>query len=297
MRYRHVFFSLKYLNYKVCDTILLQNKKTGGVHMKCKICGKNAEKRIQIRRGYLCQSCFDKLPDSVKANAKNVTTKQLKKLLRIVHEPSEPAKLQIGFMYLGMSSLWLHGRAIRIEDIRNISWHFHPIRAEEKGNICYGVVGIVIETRQPYFVLEEPLYDHEIRAEYHISGHTITYSLPLMLEIIIMDIRKAIETKQNDFSAVIHKCSKREYSYHHHKNQSRSNSHSDRSRHNQTGSGKPDVLRNARNLYGLQDVFTREQLNREKRKLTKKYHPDICHDENAKEMMQMVLTYYKLLLP
>lgn len=66
--------------------------------MKCKICGKNAEKRIQIRRGYLCQSCFDKLPDSVKANAKNVTTKQLKKLLMIVHEPSEPAKLQIGFI-------------------------------------------------------------------------------------------------------------------------------------------------------------------------------------------------------
>lgn len=268
--------------------------------MVCGLCQKKIQNGVKIRRGYICEDCFTQLPSSIKENIKTFSSKHLLELIKILHRPSFSQRLRFGRIYITATGVQIDNWEINIKDIRNISLNFHPSRQGIFPNVCQGVAIIVIETWHPHFILEEPMSKNwgngkEDQVNFFIRGYEITYIFSLKIENFVRDIQIAIYKKQNNFIDIIHKYGVKNDSQHqkkHAENQSYNSKKKD-------NTPKDSIqLQKAKKMYGIQDSFSEDDLTKIKRKLLKKYHPDINENKKqATEITKAILDYYDLLLP
>lgn len=271
--------------------------------MVCKLCQKQIQNGVKIRRGYICRECFLRLPDCIKKNIDSFSSKHLTQLMGIIRIPSKPYVIRIERVYFTMTGIQINNWEINIKDIRNISLNFHPFTQGASPNTCYGIATIVIETRCPHFLLEEPiknnLNDNKLdKVIYRIEGNSIIYFFPSRVESIIRDIQIAIEKRQDNLLDVF-----RKYGLDN-SNRRQKQQTNNQNRYSKGNNNRPKELTpldKAKRIYGITGPFTKTDLDKRKRCLVKRWHPDVCENreykEQATEMVKAILASYDLLLP
>ena len=118
----------------------------------------------------------------------------------------------------------------------------------------------MIETTEPKIQIEEPFISTEIR--YYISGKDISYSYPTNIQQMFTNIQQVID--EGTFEMLKFKPNKEEY----HKHQQA----------NRNGGKRMTEFERAKTLYEVEIPFTVEEINKKKKELMKKYHPDLGGD-------------------
>lgn len=264
--------------------------------MVCSICKHQLVKKIKTKHGCICPDCYGRLPDSVKNSIRLFTPKQLTELSQICHEHKSLARLRVNNLNICDHSLQINNWEINIEDIENISTNFHPVRQGEAADVCCGYISIVIETKKPHCLIEEPFVDHEIVVRYHINGRNITYIYKQDVSQIFMDIQSAVRNQEGSFIKAILNFSKRKQKEHSSSNTNETREQTSKS--NNSSAGKSSPFAEARRMYGVTIPYTKQTLDQRKRVLLQKWHPDhnMGNEALAQEMTTLILRNYELLL-
>ena len=228
--------------------------------MICKLCGKDTIEKKQIKDGYICPECYRVLPRSFRDNAKKITIKQLSSAKKIIKPKYSKPWAICESVKICNTSIQIDNWEIELKNIKSIKLNFHPKNSGSKDGYVYGVVTLLIETTEPKIQIEEPFISTEIR--YYISGKDISYSYPTNIQQMFTNIQQVID--EGTFEMLKFKPNKEEY----HKHQQA----------NRNGGKRMTEFERAKTLYEVEIPFTVEEINKKKKELMKKYHPDLGGD-------------------
>ena len=293
--------------------------------MRCKMCRNEiVGNSIQTKNGCICQGCYDQLPNSIKASIRSFTVQQLKEVKTVIGEPFERSWVECGRLKLCMESIILNGFAIKLKDIKRISLNFHPKYPWNAARTVMGTVTVVIETKSPHIILEEPFFDRDIKAVYTIYGKNITYTYSYELEKLVREVQKAVDADTDLYDAAARyseevgrrkeaeaaKQKKAEAERKAREEAARRQAEEDRKRKEKIKNEKQrnqnrytggyakkaqeplTPFEQAKKMFGVELPFTLKELDSRKKELAKKYHPDMGGDT---ETFQQIMEYYEML--
>lgn len=277
--------------------------------MVCGVCKRTAVNRNKIKRGVICEQCLRSLPESVQASADQFTAAQIRSLIQIVHTPAE-ADYKTIWAYSGNRNLkfskdamWLGQRLIRIKDLRSIRLDFHAKGIAKDPNTVTGIITLVIETKSPHFLMEEPITKNDICISYRISGCEITYEYPYYLDHLIHTVQMCIASGADTFDEAKAKMEARKRYEEQCKAEEEKKrraqegqTHTKRnasSAHNTSHAQSPFDA--AKKMYGVELPYTKQELKKIRNRLIleKKAHPDIGGSD---ELFKEIQSAYELLL-
>lgn len=230
--------------------------------MICKICGKDTIENNKLKNGYICNDCFNALPRSFKENISKITTKQLLSAKKIIRKATATPWAVCESVKICADSIQIAEWEISLKDIKKIGMNFHPKQYGSKQGSAYGMITIVIETVAPKIMIEEPFIQTEIG--YYINGKEIVYSYPSKIQLMLSNVQSVIDDKS--YNTEKFKPKKEET----HRSNGRSATHN----HGR----KLTEFERAKALYEVEIPFTLEEINKKKKELMKKYHPDLGGD-------------------
>lgn len=155
--------------------------------------------------------------------------------------------------------------------------------------VCFGICTLVLETKNPHWLLEEPLMDHEIAVQYSIYGDAITYRYTPEMEWTICELQNAI-SKGHSFWGIINALNEKRK-----KEQEQARNEKRGKNKNPNQERKITDFERAKKLYGLEIPYTMEELHRRKRALLKNVHPDQSNDPKATEKAQEINRLFDVL--
>ena len=227
--------------------------------MICKLCGRDVIEKINCKKGYICQDCFNKLPHSFQNSINKLTVEQLRKSKEILHRRIGKPWAVCESFGLCDKSVQLGTFEVALTDIDKIHLNFHPLKKGGGEDLVYGIITIVINTIEPKMRIEEPLLKTEVK--YYISGKNISYVFPHNIALMINNIQVAIDRKIYDSTGF--KPAK------------------EKAREEREKAGDPIKRKNratefalAKKLFGVEIPYTKEEIIEKKRTLLKKFHPD-----------------------
>ena len=233
--------------------------------MICKICGKDTIEYRQIKNGNICTGCYNELPRSFKENIQKINTKQLASAKKILHKATSKSWAvcnNIATVSICDHSIQIDKIEIMLKDIKSIKLNYHPKSNGSRQGYAYGMITIIIETAEPHIMIEEPFMMADVA--YYINGKTIAYSYPTKIQQMFTNIQEVINNKTYDTS-----------SFKPHKESAHTKST------NKGAAQRPrptTEFERAKMLYEVEIPFTVEQINKKKKELMKKNHPDIGGD-------------------
>lgn len=178
--------------------------------MQCKICRCRFKKdnMVEVRNGSICTSCFESLPDSVKINIKNFTVRQVFQIKKLMHPASSKMWIESGVFGIGKESLCIKGNEYFLKDLRNVRLNFHPREIGKHPNTVIGTITVVLETKMPHFMIEEPFFPADVTVGYSISGKNVYYHYSYEIEQLFNAIQDCIHDKVYDMTQYIMKYKK-----------------------------------------------------------------------------------------
>ena len=244
--------------------------------MNCSICNENRVSIKRCRGGMLCESCLKKLPEAVRINIKDFDIKPLSELIKVIKPIGEEQAITMGHFGISKSGVQLNNIHYDIRNIKEISTNLHPIESTEYGFVK-GTMTIIIELKNPRFLIEEPCFDNKITAAYSISGRNITYRFSEKTEYLISLINSAVEKGASDLGSFIDLYFERFAS-----KKEENKKEENKNNYYETPDEK---LAWALRTLELTLPVTEEDIHRKKRALNLKYHPDLGgSEEKAKEI-------------
>lgn len=275
----------------------------------CKLCGSgNAEGKIKIKGGRICQRCYVRLPQGVRNSIGSFSAKQLnqiKQIVRIADPPEENIWKVSGRFKVGTYAIYLNGTEYKIKNLRSVRLNFHPKDLGQKPNTALGMPSIVIETKEPHILIEETFQDSLCEVEYVISGMNITYFYSREIEHVLSCVQGAIDREipfipeaklEMDREEQERKARKRNrYAG---RNDERAKQEERRRKENErkkTQKRDETPLESALRIYGLQQPFSLESLKQRRNLLlkTQPIHPD---NGGTNEKFKEFQSAYEILL-
>lgn len=295
----------------------------------CGICGKEYGTH-EIKDGKLCGHCFERLPESIQKRCKSFTKREMIRLNKQIVEPDIWGR--IGALGIGKDMISINGKGIRLKNLKRISLHFHPWKAGERPGTVIGRATVIVELIRPHIVLEEPLLWENMTVFYHISQKKITYKYPCQLELLIGMVQKCLKKWNHSMAPNREKaCSLlREYSKKRAEDEKRirnerskkeaekkaeemrrkaeeARKRTEREKRAEEAKkkayeeqknkacrdGGDGLLQKAKDLFQVEKLYTKNELKEKRRRLLKKYHPDMGGSE---EMAKKINTAYDILV-
>ena len=267
----------------------------------CDMCGVAANPEHRIKKGNICNDCYNKLPDCVKTNLGNFKVKQLKEIITICSSPHTGYWLKYQDIMVCFESIIFSGKEWKIQDIKSVDVHFYPvdtIEDQSDGKKTFlGYITLEIETLHPHLKLEDVFTAEKVKVYYtEVKGRRIL-QLPNKVINIMTVLESAIlnpdhSTLENDIAIKWEEESraesKRSWEQYEKETQRRSeeqqrhererqyrNSQKRRDQEeNEEHTHQEKELNDALKLYALTIPFTCEVLKKKRNTMLKHYHPD-----------------------
>lgn len=299
--------------------------------MHCKICrnGFTKERGIKVKGGYICSSCFSLLPQSVKLNIESFTTRQIFQLSKIIQPLDKKPWVECGAFAVTKNGISINNVEFDIRHLRSVKLNFHPAVEGPHPNTVIGTVTIIIETKAPHFILEEPFFPNDVTVSYGINGKTIHYYYSYELEKLLLAIwecindgaddmtsyidkyyrtirtekefqekMKAAKKKQQDKNAQKEKDKKeKEQADKNQKRKQEENKRNSRKKAEKTETKAKKMMSpfdEAKALFEVEIPYTKALLTKKRNELLKKYHPDV--NGGSEEMCKTINKSYELLM-
>lgn len=242
--------------------------------MICKLCGKDTVSKQPVKDGAICPECYNNLPRSFKDSAKKITVKQIAAAKRVIKKCYSKAWATCESIKICNNSIQIDNWEIELKNLSKVSLNFHPENNGAETGYAYGMVTVVLETKEPQMRIEEPFICTEIR--YYITGKEISYSYPNNIQSMFVKVQRVIDDGSFDTT-----CFKP------HRQVSGGSSPDTQSRQQMT------EFERAKTLYDVEIPFTKTDLNKKKRELSKSCHPD---NGGSLSQIREVNAAYELLL-
>lgn len=267
--------------------------------MACKSCGNELIGSVKVRGGHICRHCYDSLPESVKVNIRHFTADQVKQIRGLVREPEgEEILARCGEFKVSRSGIQLNGKVFPLEHLSGVRLNFHPAAPGLSSNTVSGTATVVIDTKAPRCMFEEPFISGDVSVGYHIIGRNITYEFPRRVELLFHYIEKCLRDGSRDLTSYI---------------EAYVRAAGDGEKNSTTGSGEASgggtgdgqtrrpgpeerprtELEMAEELFGMTPPYTKDEARDIRNKLLKKHHPDVGGSE---EMTKKINAAYELLV-
>lgn len=286
--------------------------------MKCVLCRKKEDGMVKIKAGFphghICSDCLDSFPESIRMNIERFTVRQLGMLKKIIRRTDSKPWLECGDFGVTNSGVVLKGIEYPIQSLRSVGLNFHPKCIGKHPKTVSGIVTAVIQTRNPHFLIEEPLFHDDITVGYNINGKRISYRYSYETELLFQKIQECIDSGDGDLASRIddyYKSVMNMKKYTESKNRYRQKKETDEGNHgnrdsNNHGWKKTDTdgkrtdtkrplseFDEAKQLFGVQMPYTSNEIKNRRNMLLKKFHPD--NKDGSIEMCQKINTSYDLL--
>lgn len=285
--------------------------------MLCKNCKNEIINPVKVKNGSICQHCYDNLPESVKVNINHFTIKQIKQIQELVNDLEEQPLASCGTFKVCKTAIQINGKEFKIQKLSGVRLNFHPNALGMSRGTAVGTLTVVIDTKVPHYMFEEPFYPKEVTASYRINGRNVTYGFSYAIEKLFSCIQKCITENGNDLTKYIEeyqnavqrnnkekeeeKRKKQEQnrgfsSRENYSNKSTTNQNQQRTNNSKTNGAtqKPKTpFDEAKALFGVELPYTTTDIKRKRNILIKKYHPDLGGSE---EMCKRINEAYTLLL-
>lgn len=270
--------------------------------MVCGVCRKAAVNYKKIKRGNICEQCYRNLPISVQASADQFTAAQLKSLSGIIHMPTESDNRSV-WAYSGnrhlkftRDAVWLGHVLIYVKDLRSIRLDFHAKGLAKDPNTVIGIITVVLETKSPHFLMEEPLSKNDVCLNYRINGCEITYEFPYHLDHLIHYVQIALASGAATLDDAKRKMEEKKQEEERHRAEEEKNRQDQKARsQNNTANTSKSPFDAAKKLFGVELPYTKQELKRIRNRLIleRNAHPDIGGSDEAFKEIQGA---YELLL-
>lgn len=183
--------------------------------MRCKICGRNSPRYAKIRKGVICEDCYDSMPRLIKDNVYDLTSRQILNSCRIMKRTSDRKGY---WAYVGMwddenpilfanDRLSVKDTEILYSDLDDISLVFHPV-SRQLGNHVSGRSVLRIKTLKPKIILEIELpfkgysLDAEESIRYDIYGDEISYRFYGIDKYVVKIVKEIISGQRKGLDEV-----------------------------------------------------------------------------------------------
>lgn len=289
--------------------------------MQCRVCkckiAKNDE--VKVKGGYICSSCYNSFPDSIKMYITDFTVGQLTKLSKIIYPATSKMLIRSGDLKICRNSISIKNTEFMLKDLRSLKLNFHPSGTGRHPNTVYGTITVVIETKSPHFLIEEPFFDHEITVGYGINGKVIYYYYSYEIEKLFEVMEKCLKDGSQDATPYLDEYQmaimkedelkkKKEEAQQKKKEEEKQKAEEKRRRQeekrreekkqrentqNKDTRHKMSPFEEAKALFGVELPYTKEQLKSARNTLLKKYHPD--NKGGSVEMCKKINESYALL--
>lgn len=281
--------------------------------MQCKMCKKKINKEdVKVKNGYICKDCYDSLPESVKACSSDFTTKQLLQLMKIIKPAESKVLVKSGMLKICAESIAIKNTEYLLRDLRKISLNFHPAGVGSHPNTVVGTITIILETKSPHFMIEEPFFENEVTVGYGISGKVIYYYYSYEIEKLFELVQECIDSGTCNMIPYIKKYQKlmmkeeeykrqqeeierkkREEAKRREEEKRRKREESQKSK--SSGTSKTlSPFEEAKSMFCVEMPYTKEQIKKSRNNLIKRYHPD--NKGGSEEMCRKINENYALLL-
>lgn len=261
--------------------------------MVCKSCGGVLLDPVKVKRGRICRYCYDGLPESAKANVRRFTADQVRQIRGLAGEPEgEKILASCGAFKVTRSGVQLNGKAFKLKDLSGVGLNFHPSAPGLVPGTVSGTPTVVIHTKAPHYMFEEPFCPTEVIVHYQITGKNIEYGFPLKIERLFFYIGKCLDKGSQDLTSYID-------AYFRATRGKNSPPHgepppNDAPPPNDGPRRKPRTeLEMAEELFGITPPYTAEKIRHTRNILLKKYHPDLGGSE---ELTKKINAAYRLLM-
>lgn len=281
--------------------------------MICKNCKNEIINPVRVKNGSICQHCYDSMPESVKININHFTLKQIKQIQELVNEPEEQPIASCGTFKVCRTAIQVNGKEFKIKNLSGVRLNFHPNALGMSLGTAVGTLTVVIDTKFPHYMFEEPFYSKEVTASYRINGKNVTYGYSYAIEKLFACIQKCLNEESNEMTKYINeyqeavkrntkekeeeqrkKTQNRGFS----SNQKRQSESSEHQHHTNEDKKEEDKkpkspFDDAKALFNVELPYTKTDIKRIRNELIKKYHPDLGGSE---EMCKKINEAYTLLL-
>lgn len=295
--------------------------------MQCKICKEklDTDSGIKTKSGVICQSCLDKFPDSVKMHIQNFTVKQLMQLDKLIAPASSKILIESGVFGVGKNCIQIKGIEYQLKDLRSIRLNFHPKELGSHPNTVVGIITVIVETKYPHFLIEEPFFPEDVTVGYGISGKVIFYHYSYEIEQIFEKIQECLDECSYDMTEYIdryRKAVQKEAEYKKSKEDEkrraeeaqkkakeeaekqkkaeeekrRREKEERKKKESSSTSYKPKKMspfEEAKALFGVEMPYTLADIKSRRNKLVRQYHPD--NNGGSEEMCKKINEAYTLL--
>lgn len=242
--------------------------------MKCKMCKydlSNAKKseKIHIKNGCLCDLCFSDLPSCVKNMSEELTAKQIGEICKIVKKKYSSSWISCKNISICDYSIIVNDWEIDLKNLKKISLNFHPEeQGEEKPQSAFGLITIVLETRRPHLIIEEPFTYSEL--DYRILGKEISYVYPSHITQMLDGVQLLLD--RGRYNTIELKERYNEGNTSSQKNDSNKSSNTNDSSKKNSNKSPFDE---AKIMFGVEIPYTEAELKKIRNELIKKHHPDV----------------------
>lgn len=223
--------------------------------MICKLCGKDTVNKQQVKDGSICPECYNALPRSFKESAKKITVKQIAAAKKVIKKCYSKAWATCESVKICNNSIQIDNWEIELKNLNKVGLNFHPKNKGAENGYAYGMVTVVLETKEPKMRIEEPFMCTEVR--YYITGKEISYSYPNNIQSMFVKIQGVIDDGSFDTA-----------SFKPHRKPLSGKKQDDQSRQQMT------EFERAKALYEVEIPFTKKDLNKKRKELSKSCHPD-----------------------
>lgn len=295
--------------------------------MHCKICrnGFTKERGIKVKGGYICSSCFSLLPQSVKLNIESFTTRQIFQLSKIIRPLDKKPWVECGAFAVTKDGISINNVQFGIKHLRSVKLNFHPAVEGPHPNTVIGTVTVIIETKAPHFILEEPFFPNDVTVSYGINKKAIQYYYSYELEKLLLAIWECINDGADDMTPYIDKYyrtirtekefqekmkaakkrqqeknTQKEQADKNQKRKQEENKKNSRKKEKESEKTEAKVKKavspfdEAKALFGVEIPYTKAVITRRRNELLKKHHPDV--NGGSEEMCKTINKSYELLM-
>ncbi len=252
-----------------------------------------------MRSGFICGECFGSFPESIQKNIIQFNARQLTQAKNLYTAPTVKPWLKCGRFGLTHDAVQLNMHEYPLQKLRGIRLGFHPYTIGSSPNTVSGTVTLILETENPYMIIEEPFLEHNITARYNINGLLVNYFFSSELSRMVQEVETAIKNGVYNLERFMEEYSSRQEQQEKEAQEKarEEGRKSQKSRQKQTKKNEQSAtpLEKARIRFGLEMPYSAEQLKRARNKILIKepIHPD---NGGSAEAFKKFEEEYRLLL-
>lgn len=163
---------------------------------KCKICGKEVGIEYgRLKKGLICQSCMHKVSIGVRSSLKDFTADQIKHIINTI-QPYQKEKnvwCYCGTLKVCFDRIIINGFEYPLKNLVAVKLNFHPKELGRLPDTAVGVITVMVEIKEPHYLIEEAFIAGKTTAQYIISGMDIIYHYSDDLEHVIKAVQNSIQ--------------------------------------------------------------------------------------------------------